>query len=48
MEELKRKLQEIKTLCDDRMDAITADGNVLADVFKAVESILESMDKKTK
>lgn len=32
-EEIKAKILEIKSLCDDRLDAKTAEGNVLGKVF---------------
>ena len=38
-EEIMALIAEIKTLCADRLDAKTAEGNVLADVFKKLESM---------
>jgi len=32
-EEIRKKIQDIKSLCEDRLDAKTAEGNVLAVVF---------------
>ena len=46
MEELQKKIAEIKSLCEDRMDAITADGNKLNKVFKEVEELVAKLIKK--
>ena len=46
MTELRKKVAEIKTVCMDRLDAITADGNELKKVFEEVEAIIEGMQAK--
>lgn len=46
MKELAKKVAEIKTVCMDRLDAITADGNELGRVFEETEAILEAMKEK--
>jgi endonuclease IV len=42
MKELAKKVAEIKTVCMDRLDAITADGNELGRVFEELEAIIEA------
>lgn len=32
-EEIRKKIQDIKTLCEDRLSAKTAEGNILEVVF---------------
>ena len=46
MEELRKKVAEIKTVCMDRLDAITADGHVLGEVFEELEAIIEKLTEK--
>lgn len=48
IEELLRKIEDIKSLCADRLDAKTADGHVLAVVFREVEQLLEKELNKSK
>lgn len=48
MDELMKKVQEIKSLCADRLDARTAEGNELGVVFEEVEAIIEKLKSKTK
>jgi hypothetical protein len=48
MDEIKKKVQEIKVLCQDRMDAISADGNPLSLVFEQLEALIESVEAKKK
>ena len=45
MTELRKKVAEVKTVCMDRLDAITADGNELGKVFEELEAILEGMEE---
>lgn len=45
MTELRKKVEEIKTVCMDRLDAVTAEGNELKKVFEEVEAILEGMEE---
>lgn len=46
MEELRKKVAEIKTVCMDRLDAVTAEGNELGKVFEEVEAIIEKLTEK--
>lgn len=48
IEELKRKIEDIKSLCVDRLDAKTADGHILNTVFKEIEELLEKESSKSK
>lgn len=46
MEELRKKVEEIKSVCMDRLDARTAEGNDLGKVFEEVEAIIEALKEK--
>lgn len=45
-EEIRKKIEEIKSLCDDRLDAKTAEGNVLRVVFAELLAMPIKADKK--
>lgn len=45
MKELKKKIEEIKTVCMDRLDAVTAEGNRLDTVFEELEAIVSGMEE---
>ena len=40
MEEIKRLVADIKSVCMDRLDAMTADGKELKEVFEQLEELL--------
>lgn len=46
MDEVKRRVADIKTICMDRLDSITADGLELRDAFKQLEELMEKEIKK--
>lgn len=49
MEELKKKILDLKTVCMDRLDAITADGRLVGDLFnELVEALDNEANKKGK
>lgn len=45
-EEIRKKIEEIKTLCEDRLDAKTAEGNVLGKVFAELLAMPIAKEKK--
>ena len=49
MTELQKLVADIKSVCMDRMDAITADGLVLKAAFKELETLInDELNKKGK
>ena len=46
LEELKKRVEDIKTLCMDRLDAKTADGLVLKEAFKAIAEVTKLEQSK--
>lgn len=46
LEKLKKIVAEIKDLCADRMDAISAEGRELSKVFEEAEELLGKLKDK--
>lgn len=46
MEELKKKILDLKTICMDRLDAVTADGRLVSELFNEIIEELESKKGK--
>lgn len=50
-EDLLAKVRDVKTVCMDRLDSITANGAILKELFETLEEVLEAsiaMEQKKK
>lgn len=47
-DELRKRVEDIKSICSDRMDARTADGKLLSHAFAEILAILDDLSVKEK